>query len=120
MDIHERLTAARKQAGFETAKEAADALGESYPTYAGHENGSSGFRAPKGRKYARRFKVRFEWLMNGDGPMTDLSSKHREVLENFDRLSPELQEQYAGILRSLARPDQSSGHDPEHIQEDIE
>lgn len=120
MDIHERLTAARKQAGFETAKEASEALSVNYQTYAGHENGSSGFRAPTGRRYARRFKVRFEWLMNGDGPMTDLSSKHQEVLENFDRLSPELQEQYAGILRSLVKPDQSSRRDQEHTREDTE
>lgn len=120
MDIHKRLTVARKQAGFDTAKGAAEALGVNYQTYAGHENGSSGFRAPTGRKYARRFKVRFEWLMNGDGPMTDLSVKHQEVLENFDRLSPELQEQYASILRSLARLGQSLRRDQEHTREDTE
>lgn len=103
MELHERLVAARKHANFDNATDAAAALGVKYQTYAGHENGNSGFRAPTGRLYARRFKVRFEWLMNGDGPMVDLSSKYAEVLENFDRLSPELQEQYAGILRTLAK-----------------
>jgi hypothetical protein len=71
MDLHERLIAARIHAGFETAVEAAAALGVPYPTYAGHENGSSGFRAERGELYARRYRVRFEWLMRGRGPMTE-------------------------------------------------
>lgn len=68
-ELSERLTAARIHAKFDTAQAAADALGVKYPTYAGHENGSSGFRAPTGELYARRFKVSFEWLMNGRGSM---------------------------------------------------
>lgn len=76
-DLAARLTAARKHAGFKTAKAAADALGVSYPTYAGHENGSSGFRAPTGEHYARRFRVNFEWLMSGRGPM--VSTAERKV-----------------------------------------
>lgn len=69
MELHERLALARRQAGFETAADAARALGISYPTYAGHENGSSGFKNEAGDQYARKFKVRFEWLMIGRGPM---------------------------------------------------
>lgn len=68
-ELHERLQAARRHAGYATAKEAADALGISYPTYAGHENGSSGFRTSTGELYARRFKVSYEWLMSGRGSM---------------------------------------------------
>ena len=71
MDLHERLVKARKHAGFDTAVEAATALGVKYPTYAGHENGASGFRAETGEVYARKFKVRFEWLMRGVGPMVE-------------------------------------------------
>lgn len=71
MELHQRLKLAREKFGFETAREAAAALGIKYGTYAGHENGSSGFRADKGELYARRFKVRFEWLMREKGPMTD-------------------------------------------------
>lgn len=69
MELHERLTAARIAAGFASATDAAAALGVVYSTYAGHENGSSGFRAATGEKYARKFKVRFEWLMREIGPM---------------------------------------------------
>lgn len=104
MELHERLVAARKQAGFESAAEAAEAVGIPYPTYAGHENGSSGFRADKGELYARRFKVRFEWLMRGTGQMIDLASKYREILLTFDSLPPDLQESYADVLRKLAAP----------------
>ena len=113
MELHERLAAARKQAGFETAAEAAQALGVPYPTYAGHENGSSGFRAERGEQYARRFKVRFEWLMRGAGPMVDLASKYRELLATFDSLPPDLQESYSDILRKLAAPYQQQEPDPE-------
>lgn len=104
MELHERLVAARKQAGFESAAEAAEAVGIPYPTYAGHENGSSGFRADKGELYARRFKVRFEWLMRGTGQMIDLASKYREILLTYDSLPPDLQESYADVLRKLAAP----------------
>jgi hypothetical protein len=79
MDLHERLVAARKQAGYETAVEAAEAVGVPYGTYSGHENGSSGFRADKGEIYARRFKVRFEWLMREIGPMVDPATKDPEA-----------------------------------------
>lgn len=104
MELHERLVAARKQAGFETAVEAAEALGVPYGTYSGHENGASGFRADKGELYARRFKVRFEWLMRGAGPMVDLATKYREILTVFDSLPPDLQDSYADVLRKLAEP----------------
>ena len=67
--LADRLTIARKHAGFASAAEAATALGVPYPTYAGHENGSSGFRAKSGELYARRFRVSFDWLMNGKGHM---------------------------------------------------
>jgi hypothetical protein len=112
MDLHERLAAARKQAGYETAVEAAEAVGVPYGTYSGHENGSSGFRADKGEIYARKFKVRFEWLMRGTGPMVDLASKYRELLTIYDRLPPKLQEQYAELLRTIGEPYQPSEPDP--------
>ena len=78
MELHQRLVAARKHAGFQTAAEAAEALGIPYQTYAGHENGNSGFRADKGDQYARRFKVRFEWLMREIGPMLDPAQANPE------------------------------------------
>lgn len=107
MELHERLQIARRHAGYETVAQAAQALGVPYPTYAGHENGASGFRADKGELYARKFKVRFEWLMRGIGPMVDVTAKQREVLDLLEKLPPDIQETYVELLRKLATPHQS-------------
>lgn len=65
-NAHSRLTRARQLAGYETATEAAEALGVRPPTYLGHENGSRGFKS-EAERYARFFKVSYEWLMTGRG-----------------------------------------------------
>lgn len=65
--IHERLEEARLKAGYETVTEAAEALGVKYPTYAGHENGTTGLRLEPAMKYARKFKVSLDWLVTGKG-----------------------------------------------------
>lgn len=61
----ERLKKARIDAGYRTAKAAADALGIPYPTYASHENGSRSFDADDAIVYARKYKVSIEWLLEG-------------------------------------------------------
>lgn len=67
-EMHERLAAARKEAGFGTVRAAADALGVKEVTYAQHENGTRGFRRDAADKYARKFHVGLEWLLTGKGP----------------------------------------------------
>jgi transcriptional regulator with XRE-family HTH domain len=62
-----RLRRARENAGFETAKEAAEAMGVPVSTYTGHENGHRGFPAKRAPQYARKFKVSEEWLLYGKG-----------------------------------------------------
>jgi SOS-response transcriptional repressor LexA len=52
-------------AGYPTAKNAADALGIRYSTYAGHENGSRDFGPDEAVVYARKFKVSDVWLLTG-------------------------------------------------------
>lgn len=94
MDLHQRLALARERAGFENATKAAEAMGVPYPTYAGHENGSSGFKNETGAKYARRFKVRFEWLMLGQGPMKDDSVLASDpIVAEFAQFLPDLSEE---------------------------
>lgn len=63
----ERLRRARRQAGFETAADAAQEYGWAVSTYSGHENGSRCLRADVARKYAQRFRVSPEWLLFGRG-----------------------------------------------------
>lgn len=101
MDLHERLKAAREHAGFETAALAAEAVGVPYPTYAGHENGSSGFRADKGELYARKFKVRFEWLMRGRGAMTESGSDlDEEIFRLLPSVPDKVKQDYLAWLRT--------------------
>jgi len=63
---HQRLQTARKRAGFETAADAARALGVHPATYTSHENGIRGFRTQQAEHYARRFGVALEWLLTGN------------------------------------------------------
>lgn len=102
MELHERLQAARKAAGYETAVDAANSLGVKYPTYAGHENGSSGFRAKTASVYARKFGVSFEWLIRGTGNMfkKEDSPLLQETIEMLRAVDPDFQEVVAGFLRS--------------------
>lgn len=64
MEIHERLKEARERM-FETAAEAASAMGVNYQTYAAHENGSRGLRRDAALKYAKFFNVSLEFLLTG-------------------------------------------------------
>jgi DNA-binding XRE family transcriptional regulator len=67
-EMNQRLTTARKEAGFTTARAAAEALGVKEPTYIGHENGQRGFKRDSADHYARKFHVSLEWLLTGKGP----------------------------------------------------
>lgn len=66
--VSDRLRQAREAAGYENAREAANSLGLTYSTYAGHENGSRGPKREQLMQYARKFKVSTDWLLTGKGP----------------------------------------------------
>jgi transcriptional regulator with XRE-family HTH domain len=103
-DPAERLRIARLRAGFSTAKEAAEAMGFPVSTYLAHENGSRGYPAKKAYTYARKFKVREQWLLFGvgEGPgQTD--GPKAEVVNIFDHLPPLKQAEALGYLRGLAK-----------------
>jgi DNA-binding XRE family transcriptional regulator len=68
MSMGERLRRAREAAGFETAKEAADALGIPTATYIQHENGTRGFPAKRAASYAEFFRTSTDWLLYGRNP----------------------------------------------------
>ncbi|MVA47353.1 helix-turn-helix domain-containing protein [Agrobacterium vitis] len=65
--IGERLKTARLAAGFATVEEAAEAMGVNYQTYAGHENGRSGFKSDSVVRYCKKFKISTDWLLTGKG-----------------------------------------------------
>lgn len=61
----DRLRKARIDAGYENAREAADALGVNYTTYGQHENGTRNIPARSAQTYARKFKVSLDYLLTG-------------------------------------------------------
>jgi len=63
----QRLREARIAAGYETAADAAEAMGVPRSTYVQHENGSRGYPANRAARYARFFGVSPEWLLYGQG-----------------------------------------------------
>lgn len=66
-----RLRAAREKL-FETAVDAAAALGMPASTYIGHENGHRNFPAARAPTYAKKFRVSEEWLLYGKGQVDTL------------------------------------------------
>ncbi|KQV66609.1 helix-turn-helix transcriptional regulator [Caulobacter sp. Root343] len=60
-----RLKASREGAGYETATDAAEALGLSRNTYIQHENGTSPFSRKKAEVFAKKFRTTPEFLMFG-------------------------------------------------------
>ena len=100
----ERLRIARIRAGFETAKEAAEAMGFPVSTYLAHENGSRGYPASKAFTYARKFKVREQWLLYGVGPAPgETDAPKAEVINIWDRLDPTARREALDILRILEK-----------------
>ncbi len=69
-DRAQRLRTARTNAGYPTARAAAESMGVRYSTYAGHENGSREYGIDDAQRYARMFRVRWEWLMDAKAGIT--------------------------------------------------
>lgn len=108
-DPAERLRIARLRAGFETAKDAAEALGFPVSTYLGHENGSRGYPAKKAEVYARKFKVREQWLLYGVGAGPgETDGPKAEVIDIWEHLPPLKRAEALGYLRGLAGGDKSA------------
>lgn len=63
-----RLKWAREQTNrWGTATEAAEAHGWKVSTYLGHENGDRNPSRDAAKRYAKAFKVRWEWILEGEG-----------------------------------------------------
>ena len=102
-DPAERLRIARLRAGYETGKDAAEALGFPVSTYLGHENGSRGYPAKKAAVYARKFKVREQWLLYGVGPGPgEDGDSNAEIIYIIDHLPPLKKAEALGYLRALS------------------
>lgn len=108
-DPASRLRIARLRAGFKTGKEAAEAMGFAVSTYLAHENGSRGYPAAKAATYARRYKVREQWLLYGVGSGPGESGDQMaEIVNIVDRLPPMKKAEAIGYLRGLAASDETA------------
>lgn len=67
--LAKRLKWARERDGrYKSPTDAAKAFGWTTSTYLGHENGDrTGARLPTIKRYAKAYKVRWEWLLDGTG-----------------------------------------------------
>ncbi len=83
MNIHQRLQQSRKKRGFARAKDASDAFGWKYPTYAGHENGSRGIKIDEVLKYSSAFSINPSWLAFGDAA-TQSHTKNFPIIQLYD------------------------------------
>lgn len=89
---HERLRKARIGAGYRSAAEAARALDVRGSTYAAHENGQNDFDLDVAKRYAKKFGVRWEWILDGDGG--ELADQ--EVVP-FDEIGGTMRRAFVGI-----------------------
>ena len=65
-EMAERLRAARRAAGYDTAREVSKRHGNiNYNTYIQHENGLNGFDRDAAKVYAKAFRVSPGWLLTG-------------------------------------------------------
>lgn len=99
-----RLRIARLRAGYETGKEAAEALGFPVSTYLSHENGSRGISAKRAVTYARKYKVREQWLLYGvgPGPGSEPVGETAEIVNLIERLPPIRRAEALRIIRVLS------------------
>lgn len=99
-----RLRIARLRAGYQTGKDAAEALGFPVSTYLSHENGSRGISAKRAVTYARKYKVREQWLLYGvgAGPGSEQADDTAEIINIFDHLPPIRRAEALRILRVLS------------------
>lgn len=63
---HQRLKAARLQAGFDSASGAAQAYGWTVSTYLSHENGSREVHWDHIQRYARAYRADPVWILTGE------------------------------------------------------
>jgi hypothetical protein len=111
VDIHARLKWAREKRGYASAREAADAIGVRYSTYAGHESGSRGIKRDALRRYARFFKVSPAWLEFGSGgedAPADIEGK-KKLVENNDLSSRKFRETIQFFSSSVVEPARLGG-----------
>lgn len=109
----ERLRWARKRAKYDDATSAANAFGWTVSTYLGHENGDRNPSRKKAMQYADAFRVRWEWILEGEGQPTEPPGAARRVpvlsWVSAGRISAAEPVTKAEVLREVAVADLPAG-----------
>lgn len=66
-ELSDRLRTARQMAGYDRPKDAVEAFGFTGPTYYQHEAGLRTPRRDATERYARAYRVDYNWLLTGAG-----------------------------------------------------
>lgn len=99
-----RLKWAREQAGFAKPVDAARALGVNKATYYGHENGTRGLTRTAAARYARRFHVTLDWLLDGRGePRPGYNESEAALIAAFRKLPPNEADAYLQLIIERSR-----------------
>lgn len=83
----ERLKEARVKAGYESAQEAAAAMGCAASTYIQHENGLRGYPAARAQRYAKFFRTTPEWLLYGTKRSDAVVTASGHILEVIGKVA---------------------------------
>lgn len=107
---HERLKWARLNAGFPTARSAAESLGMLENTYSAYERAPDKSKATdldhqSAMKFGKKFKVSWTWLLVREGtpfskPMTE---PQRRTLEAMAKADEKDQERVADVAETMLR-----------------
>lgn len=77
--MKDRIRKARLNAGIATGTEAARQLGIPASTYLGYENGDREPGKDAARRLAKAYKVSLDWLLTGEGSLSDSAPPSNEV-----------------------------------------
>lgn len=76
--------ARQKQGKFGSPTDAARAYGWTVSTYLGHENGDRNPSIDAAKRYAQAYRVRWEWLIEGDGAPTLAAERGVQLVPVLD------------------------------------
>jgi hypothetical protein len=93
----DRLTQARKKAGYASAAAAARAFGWNVVTYRAHESGMRDISRDAAQRYRRAYKITLDWLLEGKGTTPDSG-----LIEPVTMTLPVLGEAQAGAWKEVA------------------
>ncbi|RBW58431.1 hypothetical protein DS909_06695 [Phaeobacter gallaeciensis] len=105
MEISDRLKQARIDAGFRSAREAANRFNWTGSTYAAHENGTRGIKTPEIQRYAQAFRADPCFIAFGietqTNPIAGVSEKVLREVVNFVMDHEGAKESSADVLADL-------------------